>query len=305
MIILVTHERPDADAIVGVWLMKRNLRQRNYKGRIEIAFVPAGETLNGMRVDSDRSIIHLDTGGGRFDHHKRYNPSVCTATKVARYMEVANDPRYIRIIQMALDDDTNAPRHFGDLRSLIHCWNTEYKSDQVMRMGLANLDLLYYQECTKVAAAKEFKKTAVWYQTPAGLVCVLQTTRDLLRFTRAFAEKNGAVILVSRNTDSGYAGVFRLRTPKGSKPIRIVPTAAAIRKAEAERRGLALSSDALKASGLTDGMGWFLHDSKNLFVCGTPKSPLPPELKTVLSLEEITEIVKDDLTKRYRSRTQN
>jgi len=302
---LVTHEEPDADAIVGVWLMKRNLQQRNYKGRIEIAFVPAGKTLKGMQVDSDRNVVHIDTGGGWADHHDKYNPTVCAATKIARSIGIADDPRYARIIQMALDDDTNAPRHFGDLRSLIHCWNTEHKSDQVMRMGLKNLNLLYYQECTKVAAAKEFKRTAVWHKTPAGSLCVLQTTRDLLRFTRAFAEKNGAVVLVSRNTDSDYAGVFRLRTPKGSKPIRLVPTAAAIRKTEAERRGLTLSNEALRATGLTEGMGWFLHASLNLFVCGTPKSPLPSELKTVLSLEEITQIVKDDLTTRYRSRTQN
>ena len=65
--IIVTHISPDFDGIPAIWLLKRYHPEFS-DARVE--FVPAGDnTLNREPVDSDADIVHVDVGGGRFDHH--------------------------------------------------------------------------------------------------------------------------------------------------------------------------------------------------------------------------------------------
>lgn len=306
LVTLVTHLFPDLDAAVSVWLLRRYLRVRNREGSVEVLFVPAGATLDGMVVDSDRDVIHLDTGNGQFDHHLHFDPEVCAAILVAQALDVAGDPRLKRILKMALDDDNAVEGHFGDLRSLLRGRSKDYGSEQALRMTLRDLDLLFVQECSRVQAEEAVARVAVWYETPVGKVCTVELPQDLLGSVGVTVGKEKDVaVFISRGTDTGYVGVFRLRGNKGDKGINLVPAFAAIRRAEARNRGLVIADGLLRAAGRTEGMGWFLHDSRNMLLCGTPKSPLPEELKTRLSLKEIATIVVDDLFRRYQSRTQS
>ena len=45
----------------------------------DLAFVPAGSTWQGQAVDVNPTVIHVDTGGGRFDHHQRKSQQLCAA----------------------------------------------------------------------------------------------------------------------------------------------------------------------------------------------------------------------------------
>ena len=80
MTIIVSHIWPDLDSITSIWLLKRF---GGYKDA-ELAFIPTGNTLNGMPVDSDPEVIHVDTGRGRFDHHQEevHGHHICSAKLV-------------------------------------------------------------------------------------------------------------------------------------------------------------------------------------------------------------------------------
>src|SRR5687768_6706303 len=79
---LVTHMSPDLDALMSSWLILRFLPKW---GEAELAFVPAGKTLNNMPPDSDPAIIHVDTGMGKFDHHQN-GDYTCASKKVFEYL---------------------------------------------------------------------------------------------------------------------------------------------------------------------------------------------------------------------------
>src|SRR3989338_6484779 len=64
---IVTHLSPDLDAIASVWLIKKYLT--GWKDA-QIKFVPTGTTLDNNLPDSNKDIIHVDTGLGKFDHHQ-------------------------------------------------------------------------------------------------------------------------------------------------------------------------------------------------------------------------------------------
>lgn len=80
---IVTHIFPDLDAIASVWLLRRF--DQDFE-EAELKFVPAGSSLEGSSVDSDPDIVHVDTGGGRFDHHQE-NKRNCAAELVFNYLK--------------------------------------------------------------------------------------------------------------------------------------------------------------------------------------------------------------------------
>jgi hypothetical protein len=82
--LLVTHIFPDLDALTALWLFKRyDLNCET----AEIKFVPAGTVWKNKAVDSDPSVIHVDTGLGRFDHHQT-DKKICAAGLVFEWLQV-------------------------------------------------------------------------------------------------------------------------------------------------------------------------------------------------------------------------
>lgn len=70
---IVTHLSPDIDAIASVWLIHRFLPGWE---EAHVELVTPGMTLHDMPPDRDSNILHVDTGGGQFDHH---HTSDCTS----------------------------------------------------------------------------------------------------------------------------------------------------------------------------------------------------------------------------------
>jgi hypothetical protein len=79
---IVTHYAPDVDACTSIWLLKRFLPDWE---DAQVAFVPAGDTLNGEIVDSDPDVLHVDTGMGILDHHQT-GENTCAAKRVTEYI---------------------------------------------------------------------------------------------------------------------------------------------------------------------------------------------------------------------------
>src|ERR671916_289900 len=90
---VVGHLHPDLDCLAAIWLLRR------WGGMQEarLRFVPAGETLDGRPADSDPQVVHVDTGGGRFDHHRTNDPTLSAAELVRRAV-APNDAALGRLI---------------------------------------------------------------------------------------------------------------------------------------------------------------------------------------------------------------
>ena len=83
MKIIIGHSSPDLDAITSVWLVKTFFPVWE---EAEIAFVPAGTTLNKLPPDDNPEILHVDTGFGKFDHHQN-SDYICAASLVFDYLK--------------------------------------------------------------------------------------------------------------------------------------------------------------------------------------------------------------------------
>ncbi len=77
---IVGHLAPELDCLTAIWILTRFGGAKN----AALAFVPAGETLDGRPADIDPRVVHVDTGGGRFDHHSRHDQHLCAAELVRR-----------------------------------------------------------------------------------------------------------------------------------------------------------------------------------------------------------------------------
>src|SRR3989344_2597863 len=81
--IVVTHISPDFDGIPAIWLLRR-FHPEYKNARVEL--VPAGNnTYNNQPVDSDPDVLHVDVGGGKFDHHGT-NDFTCGAKLVWEWL---------------------------------------------------------------------------------------------------------------------------------------------------------------------------------------------------------------------------
>src|SRR5918912_1791501 len=77
---IVGHLAPDLDCLTAIWILLRFGGAKN----ATLQFVPAGATLQDQPPDADPRVIHVDTGGGRFDHHQRNSRNLCAAELVRR-----------------------------------------------------------------------------------------------------------------------------------------------------------------------------------------------------------------------------
>src|SRR6185503_13256717 len=91
---IVGHLAPDLDCLTAIWILIRFGGATN----ADLQFVPAGATLDGLPVDADPQIVHVDTGGGRYDHHQRAARNLCAAELVRRAVAPA-DAALERLVQ--------------------------------------------------------------------------------------------------------------------------------------------------------------------------------------------------------------
>src|SRR5262249_45969885 len=102
---IVGHLAPDLDCLTAIWILVR------FAGAADAAlhFVPAGATLGQQPADADPHIIHVDTGGGRFDHHQRAAHDLCAAELVRCAIAPADAALERLVRQVCRIDNATAP----------------------------------------------------------------------------------------------------------------------------------------------------------------------------------------------------
>lgn len=270
---IVTHYSPDFDAIPAIWLLKKfDPDCANAK----VAFVPAGQTLNGQPADIDSSVIHVDTGGGRFDHHAT-NEHTCAAALVWQWLKRergVEDEAIDRLMPIIIDYDHGKDVEWENacddkyelmLPALIDGLKILYPGqyEKVVEYGMQMMDALHVVMRSKVEAEKILAQGLV-FDTRWGKGIGVETS-------------NEAVLQLGEKM--GYSLVIK-KDPK-RKNIRIYGRS---------DRGVDFSGAYKLLKNLDSDANWFLHASKCLLLNGSAKNPnMKP---TKLSLEEVIDVLK-------------
>lgn len=275
--LIVTHVNPDLDAIGAIWLLKRFMAE-DYADAA-YGFVAAGETYRGEAVDSDSSVVHVDTGLGIFDHHdkerERYSATYLVWEHIKSLQDHLKDDK---AGQMMVDFITEID-HFGeyywpepmspryafmlsDILPRLHLLS-RYSNAEVVDMVLPLLDAVYkgYQDILKaeedIAQGQEFE--CKW-----GRAILVVTGSD---GAMKIAQKMGYDVVVRKEPDRGFVKIKS--APKKEIDLRPIYD---------------------RISELEDRERWYFHPSGNMLINGSSKDP--DTEPTNVGVDRIVEIIK-------------
>jgi hypothetical protein len=259
---IVGHLSPDLDCLTAIWILMRFGPAKD----ADLQFVPAGRTWQDQPVDSDPRVIHVDTGGGRFDHHHTPDPTL-SAAELVRRVVAPDDEALRRLVDQVtrIDHAEYRPGHvFFNITDLIAGYNALYpnRPHHVAQAMLANLDAWYEHEVRQLRFEQAFQNR-LEFETPWGLGIAVHTTDG---GSSRLAFNYGAVLFAYRDR-RGYMGV----TAQRRSNVDLAPVYETLRQCDSQA-------------------DWYLHPSHRLLLCDTPKSP--PRHASRLSLEELVEIIR-------------
>jgi hypothetical protein len=278
---IVTHIHPDLDAIMSAWMLVR-FDQSRY-GDAKFEFVPAPTTYKGLPPDNDPNIVHVDVGGGKFDHHKPGGFTTCASKLVweeliAEGLVSPTDTALKEMAAIALEIDTFAdcywpgtdqPRMAMMLHEVIpalHRLQT-HDNEAVLRMVFVYLDGVY-QRLKDWEKGKEAIMEGEEFESAWGKGIAVSTAADDVSKT---AQKMGYEIVVINDTTHGH---LKIKTAPAVKlPLK------AIYDKICERE----SPDR-----------WVYHNSGHMLFSGSDKGGL--QEKTQLHLNDLLEMIKGGVT---------
>lgn len=272
---IVTHLSPDLDAIASVWLIKKYLTGWD---SAQIKLVPSGTTLDDQLPDSNKNVIHVDTGLGKFDHHQ-INEYVSATKLVYKYLlkEDLIDSKDIKPIEKIVEY-VNSTDHFAEV---FYFEPDSDRYDFMIRQLVDGLKVINREEIklieiifqlleavlivfkNKLSAEDEIKNGFV-FQSYLGKSLAIETKNEE---TIKLALKKGFSLVIRRHPDAGFTRIKTLPDKKLSlKPVyeKII---------KIDKKG-----------------SWFLHISGHMLLNGS--SGNPKLIPTSLSLNKIIEIVK-------------
>jgi hypothetical protein len=232
-----------------------------------LRFVPAGETLDGQPPDADPRVVHVDTGGGRFDHH-RTNDHALSAAELVRRAVAPDDPVLARLIRHVTQIDhaqidITPIFNVNDLIAGYHILHGA-EPERVVQAMSANFDAWYAQEARQLRLDAAFAQR-VEFDTPWGLGIAMESD-DGGSSRLAFGA--GAVLYVYRD-GQGRTGI----AARARSHVDLTPVYYDLRR-------------------LDPGADWYLHPSKRLLLCGTAKAP--PRVPSNLTLDQIVGVLRGD-----------
>ncbi len=274
--IIVTHIFPDLDAISSVWLLKRF--DPSFE-EAEVKFVPAGLTYKNQEVDSDPSVIHTDTGMGRFDHHHT-DERTCAAELVFNYLKqrklitLKHQSAVSRLVELVIQID-----HFEDFfwpnsaedryeLNINHVLNHlklsgKMNDEEIVEEGRKLLDAVLFGLRQKIKTEEEIKK-GVEFKSKWGKSIGIET--QMSRVSK-LAQKIGFNLVIRKEPETNFVSIKC--QPKKSLDLT---------KAY---------NDLKKADKNAD---WFFHKSKHIILNGSRHNPKVKP--STLNLEEIISIIK-------------
>ncbi|MEK7633427.1 MAG: chromate resistance protein ChrB domain-containing protein [Patescibacteria group bacterium] len=272
---IVTHLSPDLDAIASIWLIKTYL---NGWEDAEIKLVPSGTTLNNNAPDSNKNIIHVDTGLGKFDHHQ--TNKYTSATKLVFEFLIKNclvDEKEIKplekIVNYVNDTDHFAEVFYPEADSDRYDFMIRQLIDgiKIINREQTNLFELVFQMLdaalivfkNKESAKAEIKKGFVFNSYFGKSLAIETKNEEAVKL----ALKKGFSLVIRRNPEAGFT---RIKTLPNHK-LTLKPVYEKIIKKD------------------TKG-SWFFHISGHMLLNGS--SGNPSLIPTSLSLNQMIEIVK-------------
>jgi hypothetical protein len=263
---IVGHLAPDLDCLTAIWILIRFGGATN----ADLQFVPAGATIGQQPADADPQIIHVDTGGGRFDHHRSAARNLCAAELVRR--EIAPDNLALErlVHQVCQLDNATAPageHGFFNINSLIAGYNLLYptRPHHVAYAMQPNLDAWYEHEIRQIRLETAFAQR-IEFQTSWGLGIAMESDDG---GSSRLAYRHGAVLFAYRDAH-GWMGIAA--QARSSVNLSTVYT------------------DLRQVDGDAD---WYLHPNKRLLLCGTPKAP--PRVPSRLTLSELVRVIQGEV----------
>lgn len=261
--VIVGHLSPDIDCLCAMWLLRRWGGLAN----ATLRFVPSGQTLDDTPVDSDPRVTHVDTGHGRFDHHA-VDDRTLSATELVRRAVAPEEAVLKRIaatvtrLDHALATGGTAP----DICELIEGFNALYAEapEAVAQAMFANFDAWYAHESKQVRLEAAFAER-IEFDTPWGFGIAMES------------DDGGS----SRLAFGAGAVLYAYRDGKGNMGI-----------AAKSRSPVDLTQVFQDLKRIDRNADWYLHPSRRLLLCGTPKSP--PRVPSRLTLEELVGVLRGD-----------
>lgn len=273
---LVTHLSVDLDAITSIWLIKKYLPDWQ---EAQLAFVPAGTSLNNKPPDQNKNIIHVDTGLGKFDHHQIADRKLCAAKLVFDYLmeqnliKKHNKDALLRIIDFVVMDDNFADVFLPDPSSDIYDFalhriidglkGTKFKDEERCAVGFELLDAVLHLFKNKIQAEQEIKNGYIFTSKLGKSIALETQNNDAIKL----ALKMGYHLVIKRDPERKYISIKTL--PKKEFDLT------------------AIYKKLVKADPKAT---WFLHVSKNMLLNGTSKNP--NMIPTSLSLKEVIDLIK-------------
>lgn len=268
---IVTHRNPDPDALCSVWLLKRFGGKRYHEAKV--VFVPHGTTLENSPVDSTDMVVHVDTGGGQFDHHNT-DAYICAAMLVYKSLPVQDEilERILTYIN-AIDhfDDVEWHEPISDLydftlSEMLGGLRLKVQSDaELLDVALLCFDGVYASLKTKYQAIESVTEYGLEIDSVYGKMLAIQTFNDDVIRT---ALKMGYVLVLRRDPQKKY--------------VRI--------KAH-PRSALDLTYLYQKLQALDPQATWFLHADKKQLLNGSSSDA--ERVVTELEFEELVELLRE------------
>lgn len=275
MNLIVTHQSVDLDSVTSCWLVKRFLP--DWKDA-DLAFVPAGSTLDNLPPDEKPSVIHVDTGLGKFDHHQT-NDYTSAAKLVYTFLvqkghihQKLQKPLE-KLVAIVNESDHFAEVHYPDassdkydflLSQIIEGLKAPIGDDKkITEIGCILLDAVLQILKNKVKG-EEAIKTGFIFQSKWGKSLALESKNEE---AVKLALKQGFHLVVKKDPDRGNVRIKTLP----DKKLDLTPLYEKIIKED--KKGT-----------------WFLHISTNMLLNSSSKNP--NFVPTSLSLQRLIEIIK-------------
>ena len=272
---IVTHLSPDLDAIASVWLIKKYLPNWN---DAQVKFVPSGTTLDNQSPDSDKDVIHVDTGLGKFDHHQTNDYT--SATKLVYKYLIGRDyieEKEIKPLEKIIEyvnstdhfaevfySDPEADRYDFMIRQLVDGLKVINRDEaKLMEIIFLLLESALIVFKNKVNAEEEINQGFVFKSYLGRSLAIESKNEEAVKL----ALKKGFTLVIRRHPEVGFTRIKTIPEKKYSlRPIyeKIL---------EVDKKG-----------------SWFFHISGHMLLNGS--SGNPKLIPTTLSINKIIEIVK-------------
>lgn len=305
---ILTHYRPHADEILGIWLL-RKFGEKLFPGvgKAKLVFCGSGEDnpLGQSTEEHEREgTLLVGVGCGRFDEHPpvggKKKEEECAATLVAKTLGICNEPALRKILQFVTDNDLRSKDgHPFDIACLIGQMHLKHPRDpkMVIDWAIKGFEAKYEEQRQFFMCEAEFKEKAeVEYlkiHGPQGealhLVTIESDNELVSKFARSDFGVKAAVVIQKRS--SGNVQIYSNR----KYGIVFYELAKAIRLMEQKKKyGNVIATDTrtLGDEGRVAGAEeWFFHYAGQMLLNGslTATSVCP----THIPLATIKQMVKE------------